>query len=844
MVQIRSNVIIIKKMLGAFDSSRNKYINKMGTGLVLMVLVLPIMFMPSLVSAEIMVTICHFPSENSSNPNTIKVGEASVSTHLAKHGDYIGICVDSDGDGIEDSIDICPFDAANDADGDGVCGDVDQCPGFDDNADADEDGIADGCDTCPDDAANDVDNDGICGNVDQCPGFDDNTDADGDGIADSCDACPNDAPNDPDNDGICGISPLCLKYDDGTNDDEDWIDYGCDINAYDYDGDGFCVSADNCTQDVNPDQADSDGDGIGDVCDTCPYDKDNDADNDGVCGDVDQYPGFNDNGDAVGNLPQLDWLEGTCVTNGVKPALGAAGENFEFVVKYTDPDNCLSSGVFQVWIDLNGEGYSSSEQFDMVEDDPLDIDCTDGKVYRYTTAIPSAGTYNYRFYANNGIEDAVGEATTTRRVEVVDAVAIHDGESIQSAITHDVTILVYEGTYLENLRFTTGQGNNSNITLQSVCGPEVTTIQGTYIDDSRTGTIGVQGVTNTVIDGFNISGGYYGIVLNGGLTVKNCIIENNLRGIYAITTHSRLIVKDTIIRNNEYTGSGAGIFLNSGGPHLISRSVITDNRSTGGNGGGIFLQNSVCGLTIEDTTISNNTAVGTSTGRGWGGGVFCTRSYNGNPGPAVSINNSTISSNSATGHGGGLFLKDGCEVTVTNSNVVDNTAGSNGGGLFLGNYNRLPINLNMTSSTVSNNKQINTGRNTGGGGIFNRLSNVSIHNSIFWGNEAAGDLGAHEAYAWLGLGNTFLFTYSDVMNNQNNFRTNDRSIGSYEFDATCIAADPMFVDSDNGDYHLRLGSPAIDQGSPNDAPAGDIDGDVRPLGAGYDMGADEYVPVQ
>ena len=840
MVQIRSNVIIIKKMLGTFDSSRNKYINKMGTGLVLMVLVLPIMFMPSLVSAKMMVTICHFPPGNSSNPHTIKVGEASVSTHLAKHGDYIGICVDSDGDGIEDSIDICPFDAANDADGDGVCGDVDQCPGFDDNADADGDGIADGCDTCSDD----TDNDGVCDDVDQCPGFDDNADADGDGIADGCDACPNDAPNDPDNDGICGVSPLCLKYDDGTNDDEDLIDFGCDINPYDVDSDGFCVSADNCTQDANPDQADSDGDGIGDVCDTCPYDKDNDADNDGVCGDVDQYPGFNDNGDAAGNLPQLDWLEGTCVTNGVKPALGAAGENFEFVVKYTDPDNCLSSGVFQVWIDLDGAGYSSSEQFDMVEDDPLDIDCTDGKVYRYTTAIPSAGTYNYRFYANNGIENAVGEATTTRRVEVVDAVAVHNGQSIQSVIRWDQTILVYEGTYPENIKLTTGQGNNSNVTIQSICGPEVTTILGTFIDDHRTGTIGVQGVSNPVIDGFTITGGYNGIVLNGGLTVKNCIIEKNQRGIYAITTHSRLIVEDTIIRNNIFPGgAGAGIFFNSGGPHLISGSVISDNHAQNGHGGGVFLQNSTCGLTIEDTTISNNSSH-QKTWNGWGGGFYCTRSYNGNPEPAVSINNSTISSNSATGHGGGLFLKDGCEVTVTNSNIVDNTAGSNGGGLFLGNYNSLPINLNMTNSTVSNNKQINTGRNTGGGGIFNRLSNVSIHNSIFWGNEAAGDLGAHEAYAWLGLGNTFLFTSSDVMNNQNNFRTKDGSIGNYEFDATCIAADPMFVDSDNGDYHLRLGSPAIDQGSPNDAPAGDIDGDVRPLGAGYDMGADEYVPVQ
>ena len=869
---------------------------------------------PDQVLAGNMVTICHFPPGDPLNPYTIEVNSSSVKSHMANHGDYPGLCKDSDGDGVEDTIDECPYDADNDADNDGVCGDVDQCPGFNDNADADGDGIADGCDSCssdvnktkpgicgcgvadtdsdgdgtadcndicpadpykieagicgcgladtdsdddgiadcndacPEGAVNDADNDGVCDEADQCAGFDDNLDADGDNIADGCDACPNDAPNDPDNDGICGVSPLCLDYVDDTNGDEDWNN-GCDINPYDYDGDGFCVGADNCTQDYNPDQADSDGDGIGDVCDTCPYDKDNDVDNDGFCGNIDPDPGFNGNVTA----PQLDWLYGTCMTNGVKPALGAAGEDFEFAMIYTDPSGCPSSGVFQVWIDLDGGGYSDSEQFDMKEDDPDDDNCTDGKMYTYTTPISDAGTYNYRFYASDGFVDGVGEAATTGRVEVVDAVAVYDGESIQDEIklhVSDVTILVYEGTYPENIRLTTGNGNNSNVTIQSVCGPENTTIQGTFINDQRTGTLGVQGVKNPVIDGFTITGGYSGIVLNGELTVKNCIIKNNLRGIYTITTHSRLIVEDTIIRDNGQTGdnifggSGAGIFFNSGGPHSISRSVITNNKSTEGSGGGIYLQNSTCGLTIEDTTISNNTAPGTGFGRGMGGGVFCTRSYNGDPEPAVSINNSTISSNTSGGSGGGLYLKDGCQITMTNTNIVDNTAGSYGGGLFLGNYNRLPINLNMTNSTVSNNKQTNTGRGPGGGGIFNRLSNVSIHNSIFWGNEAAGDLGAHEAYAWLGVGNTFLFSYSDVMNNQNNFSTKDGSIGSFEFDPTCIDADPLFVDSDNGDYHLTSDSPAINQGTSEDAPEDDIDGEARPASLGIDIGSDEFVPVQ
>jgi hypothetical protein len=56
---------------------------------------------------------------------------------------------------------------------------------------------------------------------------------------------------------------------------------------------------DNCPLTANAGQADADRDGIGNVCDACPSDAGNDADGDGLCGDVDNCP-------AVANPAQAD----------------------------------------------------------------------------------------------------------------------------------------------------------------------------------------------------------------------------------------------------------------------------------------------------------------------------------------------------------------------------------------------------------------------------------------------------------------------------------------------------------------------------------------------------------
>ena len=148
-------------------------------------------------------------------------------------------------------------------------------------------------------------------------------DSDSDGVNDATDNCVDDAnANQADADGD-GIGNVCDP---------------------DIDGDGFDNAADNCPNTANADQLDSDDDGIGDACA-------NDLDGDGVENDVDNCP--ND-----GNADQTD-TDGDGLGDACDPDIDGDGvEN--------DADNCaLVPNPDQTDDDGDGFGAECDEDGDV-----------------------------------------------------------------------------------------------------------------------------------------------------------------------------------------------------------------------------------------------------------------------------------------------------------------------------------------------------------------------------------------------------------------------------------------------------------------------------------------------
>jgi hypothetical protein len=415
---------------------------------------------------------------------------------------------------------------------------------------------------------------------------------------------------------------------------------------------------------------------------------------------------------------------------------------------------------------------------------------------------------------------------------------------IDAASDGDI-VVVADGTY-------TGLGNKNldfggkNITVRSQNGPNNTIID--CEDDGR--GFNIYGGEAAEISGITITNGYSqrggGIsTSNESTTISNCVITNcsaTSGGGIQSTNSDLTIYNSTISGNTADSGAGGGM-LNAGSSVTIVYCTFIDNYGYQAGGG---IRASTSTITITKTNFSENDSYVAYLGAG-GIDVVDTE---------LTITDSTFSYN-VGGAGGAIYIENHSLLSIANSIFTNNTAGqpgSRGGAIYIDESTGVITNSifegNVTDTDL-------------GGAIGSRYySSLTITNSTFVGNEGDGENNAiinfFESSAnitnsifW---GDDSLSGDKQIVNDETSSSTVSYSnVDQDGFAGTNgnIREDPLFfnmgywsgyyyTDWVEGDYHLTPDSPCIDVG----IDAGvydDMDGDFRPQGAGYDIGADEYV---
>ncbi|MBN1315599.1 MAG: hypothetical protein JXA42_09035 [Anaerolineales bacterium] len=391
----------------------------------------------------------------------------------------------------------------------------------------------------------------------------------------------------------------------------------------------------------------------------------------------------------------------------------------------------------------------------------------------------------------------------------------------------------------------------------------------------------ITGPVTVTIEGLDITGG-------NSMGLGGFHSANSGGGLY---THQASVVIDNVrILNNvantaiESIGYGGGIFTESCGEFSLSNSEIYNNSTAGDYGccGGIFIKcmgevsifgnkisenRSLAGLmdgcsvggmyagseisaTIRDNNILNNFAFGPGGGLAVGGeGVTHT----------IIINNQ-ISGNSSSLFGGGIFIWYDSNVVYLGGNTIySNTVVSDddrgGGGVYVGirskdvtlannviagnrlDGNGLGAGVNVDEFTQCRFIHNTLARNSGGDGTgvyLDTNSNASMTNTI---------LVSHTIGIYAGESSTVtleatLWGASDWANG-----IDLTGVGTFYTGTINLVGDPDFENPDLGNYHIGLDSDALDAG----IDAGlfiDMDNHRRPLGNGFDIGADEYLPLR
>jgi hypothetical protein len=359
------------------------------------------------------------------------------------------------------------------------------------------------------------------------------------------------------------------------------------------------------------------------------------------------------------------------------------------------------------------------------------------------------------------------------------------------------------------------------------------------------------------------SGGCGGGIYATGtsLHVGFCVITNNVAnstgttdagyggGIYAYANNQLVEVWGSQIVSNTANadpflpssgGGGGGIYI-SGGTVSLRENQVLDNVghvSHMGSGGGIDLE-TVSGAEVLTNTIRGNKAA-TSNWSSYGGGLLLSNSSavyvagnriednwtnpTGGSGYGAGVlvwysdahlARNTIISNSmgvmATPFGKGVYIESNTPVTLSNNLIARNAADVYGGAVYVGRYISPASQALLVNNTIADN---------GGSGVVAQWYAVVTMTNNLIVTHTVGLTNTHPASSTISADTNLFWNTSDPITGTN-----------------AILQDPLLT----ADYHLGSGSPAIDAGLTIPWLTVDLEGNSRPQGAKYDIGAFEKV---
>jgi predicted outer membrane repeat protein len=291
------------------------------------------------------------------------------------------------------------------------------------------------------------------------------------------------------------------------------------------------------------------------------------------------------------------------------------------------------------------------------------------------------------------------------------------------------------------------------------------------------------------------------LYVGGSATLREIQVLSNVAGqfgggLYQSSSEGAVNITGSRFEGNAAEWSGGGLSL--AGSTVLSGTEVVSN-TAGYNGGGL----SGGEVDVIGGSLARNTATDD------GGGLYASG--------ALSLAGAQVVSNTAGRDGGGLYAKGAME--ATNSLFVANGATVSGDALYLAGRSgaQTIVNLTIAHPTLRASEAIRVTSGT-----------VAITNTIV----ASHTCGIAQLDGTLIEDHNLYFGHvKAIQSTGGTLITGDHSL--YDLD-------PRFLNPFCGDYHLTVGSPAIDTGASSGAPGFDIDGDPRPQHAGYDIGADEY----